>query len=83
MREMTPFDTLCLHKCDTNMADSNRRQAVSHVSENQEFVLLNFKVDLPFQSMKFTLLYCVEWLIDYTSCKDGFTLSYYLQGGSS
>ena len=37
MREMTPFDTLCLHKCDTNMADSNRRQAVSHVSENQEF----------------------------------------------
>ena len=37
MREMTPFDTLCLHKCDTNMADINRRQAVSHVSENQEF----------------------------------------------
>ena len=36
MREMMPFDTLCLLKCDTNMADRNRRQAVSHVSENQE-----------------------------------------------
>jgi len=40
MREMTSFDTLCLHKCDTNMADSNRRQAVSHVSENQELRLI-------------------------------------------
>ena len=25
------------HTCDTNMADSNRRQAVGHVSENQEY----------------------------------------------
>ena len=43
MREMTSFDTLCLHKCDTNMADSNRRQAVSHMSENQELKLIQIK----------------------------------------
>lgn len=36
MREMMAFDTLRLHKCDTNMVDSNRHQAVSHVSENEE-----------------------------------------------
>ena len=37
-REIMRFDTLCLHICNTNMADSNCRQAVSHVSENQELL---------------------------------------------
>ena len=53
MREMTPFDTLCLHKCDTNMADSNRRQAVSHVSENQELFFYLFKRSKKIETLHF------------------------------